>query len=643
MAPTSPQIDAACQCTKCQNAVKVQGPAKAGKFPGQYFLHCMNCHWHYTFPLGIAPRAALPTSSNPSTSQQSTQQTATGKCFGKSCGRNANTACQNERCRTCCIIMGGCRVRDHSEAHLSRNGRRKFDKSSLSSNALNSEPTPSFERGHTSPQHTFGPPLTVDEYATSIIDADPFLQMVKKSELQAAQERKRAEEEAELDRQEQEQIDAVIAASLETISACETHSPPPEAQLEASSSRQQATYPPRPPLIARHPISTLLDAGIPFTEATNANMPNITNQMTTLWMRGYQDRTKQPQVIVSAGPRRGQLDAEMVQRFRIIWWERENVDPAIFPVQACPGWPKWKICDSPDVVQRLGIGLVDFYDQDFKIWVECPLTYPHTVKTDCYLLLRRQAVHCQDFAKHLLTATKVPSTSRVYMASVRKSLHVRTKSLKQRTKGQTVDSEAESEGEVEIVEDTPRPKHKKVKSEPVEQMRPTLPRLTIPHTPSGLLISSSPTSPLDTPPLVSGSATSADSLLSFFPQSPLSPLSPVPSSILSPSPAPWLSPPATGPPSLISNGESWPYNMYVFDINAGFKKMQVLKLARGGNYAQRFAAAFNQPAPVTSTYYDQINKWKNAPEAIRNTCLAAMRTRGGEWGHFLGLLNALKK
>ncbi|KAF8161528.1 hypothetical protein B0H34DRAFT_701376 [Crassisporium funariophilum] len=371
-------------------------------------------------------------------------------------------------------------------------------------------------------------------------------------------------------------------------------------------------------------------------------MPNITNQMNTHWMHGYQDQTKQPQVIVSAGPRCGQLDAELVQRFRIIWWERENVDPAFFPVQACPEWPKWKICDSPDVVQRLGIGLVDFYDQDFKIWVECPLTYPHTVKTDCYLLLRRQAVRCHDFAQHLLTATKVPSTSRVYMASVQKSLHVCTKSLKRRTKGQTVDSEEESAGEVEIVEDTSRPKHKKVKSKSIEQTRPTLPRLTIPHTPSGLLISS-PMSLLDTPPLVSESATSADSLLSFFPQSPLSPSSPVPSSVMSPSPAPRSSLPATGPPPLINNGKLWPYNMYVFDIDAGFKKMQVLKPAQGGNYAKRFAVAFNQPAPVTSTYYDQINKWKNAPEAIRNTCLAAMRTRGGEWGHFLGLLNTLKK
>ena len=184
----------------------------------------------------------------------------------------------------------------------------------------------------------------MDEYAASIIDADPFLQMVKKSEFQATQERRRAEEEAELDRQEQEQIDAVIAASLEAISACEMPLSPQEAQPEASSSRQQLA-------------STLLDAGVFFTEVNNANMPKISTQMNTHWMRSYQDRSKQPQVIVSAGPRHGQLDTEMVQRFRIIWWEqvsifayftypfiidvayKENVDPAIFPVQGCPEWP----------------------------------------------------------------------------------------------------------------------------------------------------------------------------------------------------------------------------------------------------------------------------------------------------------------
>ena len=73
MTSTSPQIDSPCQCARCQKVVRVQGHAKASNFPGQFYLHvctynlyfapllttsiqCMNCHWHYVFPVAISPR-----------------------------------------------------------------------------------------------------------------------------------------------------------------------------------------------------------------------------------------------------------------------------------------------------------------------------------------------------------------------------------------------------------------------------------------------------------------------------------------------------------------------------------------------------------------------------------------------------------
>ena len=39
MASTSPQIDSPCQCARCQNMVRVQGHAKAGKFPSFTFMY----------------------------------------------------------------------------------------------------------------------------------------------------------------------------------------------------------------------------------------------------------------------------------------------------------------------------------------------------------------------------------------------------------------------------------------------------------------------------------------------------------------------------------------------------------------------------------------------------------------------------
>lgn len=86
---------------------------------------------------------------------------------------------------------------------------------------------------------------------------------------------------------------------------------------------------------------------------------------------------------------------------------------------------------------------------EFDLWIESPTTYPHSVTTDGYLLLRCKDAECQDFDKYLKTATQRPSTSRVYMTAVRQSL--RKKSVTQKEKACTTHSDADSGSEVEVV------------------------------------------------------------------------------------------------------------------------------------------------------------------------------------------------
>ena len=86
---------------------------------------------------------------------------------------------------------------------------------------------------------------------------------------------------------------------------------------------------------------------------------------------------------------------------------------------------------------------------EFDLWIESPTTYPHSVTTNSYLLLQCKDVECQDFDKHLKSATQRPSTSCVYMTAVQQSL--RKKSVKQKEKAHVTHGDADSGSEVEVV------------------------------------------------------------------------------------------------------------------------------------------------------------------------------------------------
>jgi hypothetical protein len=272
---------------------------------------------------------------------------------------------------------------------------------------------------------------------------------------QAESEREAAFREAQLEAQEDAEYQKAIAESL-----CSS--------LTSSPILSTSSLPNPQPMPTTTLPTAFTMAGLPVTRVTASNRPTITMQMSKDWMRPYEDKSKQAQ----ESPGKGQVDNEIVQKFRIVWWEKvccyiqtrilllltflqSNVDPAIFTILDCPSWPKWKVTDSLSTLERLGHGTtLQFYDLEHKIWVEVPVSYPHTVTTDGYLFLRRAGVSCKDFDGQLAIATRfvtqMPNTSaRVYMTKVRRS--VKTKMLKEKLKMRAYLSD-DSEGEVEIVE-----------------------------------------------------------------------------------------------------------------------------------------------------------------------------------------------
>ena len=84
--------------------------------------------------------------------------------------------------------------------------------------------------------------------------------------------------------------------------------------------------------------------------------------------------------------------------------------------------------------------------------------------------------------------------------------------------------------------------------------------------------------------------------------------------------------------------KQWPASMYVVDMVNGFKKMDQLRRDGGKNFETRFEITFNRKAPRSSTYYDQVRRWKNASEEIRQAALSAGRTEKGQWARFAQLV-----
>ena len=153
--------------------------------PGQFYLHvctynshfapllttsiqCMNCHWHYLFPVAISsrntafPEAPVSRCTGLGILQPNEKNGCSG-CLGQLCGRSTHGSCGNWCCRTCCIINGGCHLWDHKETQLSKNRLQKF-------NCFNcNNPTITFP-----PSNSQRPPLLLHADTPTIVTFPPL-------------------------------------------------------------------------------------------------------------------------------------------------------------------------------------------------------------------------------------------------------------------------------------------------------------------------------------------------------------------------------------------------------------------------------------------------------------------------------------
>ena len=78
----------------------------------------------------------------------------------------------------------------------------------------------------------------------------------------------------------------------------------------------------------------------------------------------------------------------------------------------------------------------------------------------------------------------------------------------------------------------------------------------------------------------------------------------------------------------------WYAGLYVVDMVKAFQKMADKK--SGKNYAERFTSAFETISPPPrSSYYDQVKRWSQAPQHVRDEALKAGRTQEALWANFV--------
>ena len=239
-------------------------------------------------------------------------------CSREPCTKDANGSCRNHCCKFCCIVNGGCPIKDHNEAALSQMQLSKLAaaKGSLSHNPLLSLPA-------TTPRYPLDPRLTQPEHtfnnlASLLLEFDPISHLQREEEARKQQEA--VECEAGLKRLEEENYHRAVAESLSLIPTPAHSSIPPP-----SSSAVAPSHPCLTPTVSESSTSSLLVRGLPVTRINGPNHPTITSHMSADWMRAHEDRTKLPQAL-----RKGQIDSELLKRFWIVWWSEVRIYASYF-------------------------------------------------------------------------------------------------------------------------------------------------------------------------------------------------------------------------------------------------------------------------------------------------------------------------
>lgn len=144
-----------------------------------------------------------------------------------------------------------------------------------------------------------------------LTESNPVIKLkLKDKRRQQAKQLSDAQELAK-ERQEEEEHQALLAATRAALSSSPANPGPSATAFSAGTGPSSS--------------ATVIFSGLPVTRVTSSNQPTYTTQMNETWMRKHEDKTKETRRVGG----NGQIDLEMVQKFRIIWWEVVHLIPYV--------------------------------------------------------------------------------------------------------------------------------------------------------------------------------------------------------------------------------------------------------------------------------------------------------------------------
>ncbi|KAJ7243546.1 hypothetical protein C8J57DRAFT_1243492 [Mycena rebaudengoi] len=321
-----------------------------------------------------------------------------------------------------------------------------------------------------------------------------------------------------------------------------------------------------------------------------ANRPplRITTQLNPTWL-GLGDGASAPA-----------SQSSTFHRFPLIYWDADDVPPQTIFVDSVPTWPIYILSNDDTTIQLLGtnISRLDLFCPKYRSWLSITVDFVHQVVSDTPIFLRRSGVSVRDEAETIERFLPGPAPHfRYNLADERRAVRTEYKKL-----GQLVIDDSGSESEVEVVRDiidlsrsTKKRNGKKRARQYSDHSSP--PPQQHPRT---------ATSPSDSPP---------------------------PSALFSAS-TPHSSSPDTSPPlTPATTTAPWPAAMFVIDMVEGFQLMASKELSGMKNRGTRFTHIFRREFR-SSTYDDQIKKWKAVSPSLQQKALKAGRTEAGSWSVF---------
>ncbi|KAJ7090837.1 hypothetical protein B0H15DRAFT_948601 [Mycena belliarum] len=660
-------LDSENACPSCGAYLSIKF-ALGGQSAGHYYIRCHDCRFFHAFPRRIDPPTVahvcpplglnVPTSnSSPIMAQPSQPKKRASNglhCVANGCGRKASPACAHTRCKTHCIIdKAGCLAVGHQAERLTS---RQQAKQKHITRRLSAPQAVSTSRSSPAPRRPL-PPLS--PRTNSIIQNDilplfalPITPAAEPQLLEEYLRRDAAREEAR-DQAQDVQLRRIMDNNLWEFPGQSDDNPPyypplsaeQQSNLDVMLDASRHTAPSATPSSSSLPPTKLRPVYPPgkaptTTSSSSLRNPKMTTQMSSSWMRQYNDNTAS-NATVSKRSTHTTTPAGLLQKrnqFHLVYWGSTGSSPIVKLIQNIPHWPVWTITDSTGLQERLGIdsAFLELYNMaKLKLWVEIGIDCQHKVTQDCYLFLRRSGVVCSDFDKILASSiskaphlrNNLPHERQVVRNQLRQLRRSPLKTQRKRRRAEVTDSEDEVEVVAEnmvIDVDTkddderlfptallpalPRSVRPRLHSPSPTPASVTRPQLNITIPPSSVSNSSTPTTATSSISSVFDSCEPASSNGSRA-STPATPLE---------------------PPKL--DLKRWPAGLYVKEVVAGFRSMTHPELQHL-EVPERFQHIFKR-LYVRNTFGDAQRRWRLASQEQRDEGIKAGFTKQGLWSNW---------